>query len=315
MLTRRTVILAGREATYGTDPSMTGSNGLLAYDVDIDIKGEVLKRDVLRDSLSPLPHVIGMKEVALTFKTELKGNGVTGTAPNVPEIDPMLHACAFATAAVGGTGLTYNLVSNENTIGSASMKVYIDGNLHKITGARGTMKLAMEAGKYGVCEWEFSGLYNAVSAATIPDISGLTANKPPIVYNSSFQIGGYSPVCSSLNLDLGNNVVRRDDLNSTDGVHSFRIAGREGKMEFTPDAVVESSNPYWGDWSGDVVDTYSVIVGASAGTGNKIDISGFFQIETNKYGDADGIRQYEIAASLCSSDADAQNDEMTIKFR
>lgn len=313
MLTRRTVLLAARETAYGTDPAMTGSNGLLAYDVDMDIKGEVLMRDVLRDSLSPLPHVIGMKEVSLSFKTELKGNGVTGTRPNAPEIDPLLFGCAFGTASAEGTGITYSLQSAESSIGSASIKVYMDGNLHKITGCRGTMKMTLEAGKYGVCEWEFQGLYNAVSAATIPDIAGLTQNKPPIVYNASFQIGGFSPVCSALNIDLANNVIRRDDLNATYGVDSFRISGRQGKMEFTPDAVVESSNPYWGDWSGNVVDTYSIGVGSS--TGNAIDIRGYFQIETNKYGDSDGIRTYDVSASLCSSDADAQNDELNITFR
>ena len=43
MLTRRTVILCKREAVYGTDSAMAPStDGVLAYDVDIDIKGEKL---------------------------------------------------------------------------------------------------------------------------------------------------------------------------------------------------------------------------------------------------------------------------------
>lgn len=316
MLTRRTVILAAEETTYGTDPAMTGSNGLLAWDVELDIKGEVLKRSVYRDTLSPLPNVIGMKEILVTFKAEMKGNGVTGTRPNVPELHPLLRGCAFGTASAVGTAITYNLVSSEDEISSTALKVYKDGNLHKITGARGTAKAVLEAGKYGVMEFEFSGLYNAVIASTIPDISGLTDNKPPIVYNSSFQIGGFSPVCSRMQVDLGNQVVRRDDLNATFGVNSFRIAAREPKIEFDVDAVVESSNPFWGDWAGEIVDTYSIsIQGSVANTGNIIDMSGFFQYETNKYGDADGISTYEITATLCSSGSNSQNDELEVKFR
>lgn len=312
MLTRRTVILAEREATYGTDPAMTGTNGILAWDVEIDVIGEVLAREVQRDTLSPLPHVIGMKEVSVTFKTEIKGNGVTGTGANEPELDPILHGCGFATAEQVSSFLTYELQSAESTMGSTALKVYKDGNLHKIVGARGTVKVMLEAGKYGIAEVEMKGLYTPVIADTIPDVSGLTANKPPIVYNSSFQIAGFSPVCTKAEFDLGNNVVRRDDLNATYGVDSFRISSRAPKFNFTADAVVESSNPFWGDWSGDVVDTYGITIGATAG--NMLVLEGFFQIETNKYGDQDGISQYDVAASLCSSDADSSDDEMKFKF-
>jgi len=312
MLTRRTVILAEREATYGTDPAMTGTDGILAFDVDINIVGEVLKRDVMRDTLSQLPGVVGMKEVELTFKTEIKGNGLSGTGTAVPELDPLLHGCGFATAAITGTDLSYVLQSAESSMGSTALKVYKDGNLHKITGSRGTVKAMLEAGKYGVLEFSFKGLYNAVIASTIPDLSGLSANKPPVVYNASFVIDTFSPVCSKMEIDLANGVARNDDINATYGVNSFRIASREPKASFTADAVVESSNPFWGDWSGDVVNPYSVTVGATAG--NKVRLSGFMQTETNKYADADGISKYEVAAALVSSTPDTQNDELVIKF-
>jgi len=310
MLTRKTVILAKRETTYGTDPAMTGTDGLLAWDVEIDIKGEVLKRDVMRDTLTQLPHVIGMKDVTLTFKTELKGR-LVGTGV-VPEIDPLLHACAFSTAAIVGTSTVYTPVSEETSIGSTSLKVYKDGNLHKITGSRGTFKINLEAGQYGVCEWEFSGKYNAIAASTIPNISGLGTEKPPIVYNASFNIGGFSPVCTRASIDCGNNVVQRASLNASYGVAGYRITGREPKLEFDADAVVESSNPFWGDWSGDVVDTFGVYLGVSAG--NKINITGIFQYETNKYGDNDGVSTYECVAALCGSNNDSENDELTLTF-
>ena len=312
MLTRRTVILCTREATYGTDPVMTGSNGLLAWDVDIDVKGEILERDVLRDTLTPMPHVIGMKDVTVSFKTELKGGGLSGTGAAAPEYDPLLHACALGTAEITGTSLVYEPKSAESNIGSASLKVYKDGNLHKIVGARGTFKTTFEAGQYGVLEWELSGKYTPVIADTIPDVGGLANVLPPIVYNSSFQIGGFSPVCSRAMIDLANDVVRRADLNASYGVDSFRIAARKPVIEFDVDAVVESSNPFWTDWAGDVIDTYSINLGTTAG--NKVQFSGIFQYNSNKYGDADGVSQYECVAALCSSNADGEDDEMVLTF-
>lgn len=310
MLTRRTVILATRETTYGTDPAMTGSNAILAYDVDIDIKGEILQRDILRDSLSTMPHGIGMKDCTLTFKAELKGAGLTGTVPTQPEIGLLLSGCGFNTGVNTGTTLVFSLVSQESLMNSIAFKVYKDGNLHKIVGSRGTAKFVLEAGKYGLGEFSFSGLYTPVSAATIPDISGLTQNKPPIVYNSSFNIGGFSPVCSKAEIDLATTVMRRDNLNATYGVSGFRLTSRKPTLNFDADAVVESSNPFWGDWSGEIVDTFSVKIGSTAG--NIVKLSGLFQYESNKYGDQEGVSKYDCTAALVSSDANTQNDELTV---
>lgn len=310
MLTRKTVILAGLETTYGTDPALLSTaNGILASDVNIDIKGEVLKREVVRDSLSQMSHVIGMKEVELTFKTEVKGNG-SGTNP---EMDSLLQACGFNTAAHALTAnIIYSLQSTEDNLKSISLYVYKDKNRHKVTGARGTVKFNLEAGKYGFAEWTINGIYNAVETLSTPDISGIGVNKPPVIYGAGFQIGGFSPVCSKLEIDLGNKLARRDDLNALSGVAGFIITSREPKMKFDADAVVEASNPFWGDWAGNVIDTYAVQAGTTAG--NVVKFNGFFELESNKYGDKDGITKYECEAALVSSTPDTQNDELTITF-
>lgn len=313
MLTRRTTIWAIKETTYGTDPAMTSSNSILAYDVDINIKGEVLKRPVLRDTLSQLPHVVGMKECEITFKTELKGAGLTGTLPNAPENAVLFQGCGFNTGLASGTGRLYSLVSSESDLSSVSFRVFVDGNAHKILGSRGNVKLNLNAGNYGEAEWSFMGIFDPVNAATLPDLAGLGDELPPIVYNSDFQIGGFSPVCSAMEIDLGNNVVRRDSLNATYGVEGFRLTGREPKATFDADSVVESSNPFWGDWEGSVINTFGITIGSNSG--NIIDVYGHFQYEQPKYGDSDGVRKYDINASLCSSSVNTQDDELYIKFR
>lgn len=306
MLTRRTVVTAIAEAVYGTDPVMTGSNAILAWDVNLDIKGEVLERIFLRDSLSPMPHVIGMKEVELSFKTEIVGSN------SAPMIAPLLSACGFGTGVTSGTALNYALVSTEINMPSASLYVFKDGNRHKVTGSRGNLKITAEAGKYGIAEFTMRGLYNAVDAAAIPDIAGLSANKPPICYSSAFQIGGFSPVSSKLEIDLGNEIARSDSLNATTGVGFFRIASRKPTMSFDADAVVEASNPFWGDWSGAVVDTFAINIGTVAG--NRLLCEGIFELSQNKYGDKDGISKYDCQAALVSSDANSQNDEFKLKY-
>lgn len=318
MLTRQTVLWCKRETLYGSDPAMTGTDGLLAWDVNLDIKGEQLTRDVLRDTLSPISHVIGMKEVELSFKTELKGIGAhPGTAANLAawDFDRLISGCSFNTGTLNGTQITYALISNDSAVNSLSFYVHLGdsnaGNRHKIVGARGTVKFNLQAGKFGEAEWNFKGLYNAVIAATLPGLQGVSSLQPPIIYNSSFQIAGFSPVCSKAEIDLGVDVVRRDSLNAAAGVHSFRITGRKPKLSFDADAVVESSNPFWGDWDGSVVDTFGITIGTNAQ--NRIDINGYFEYIQPKYGDADGVRKFDCEAAIISSNATTGNDEITIK--
>jgi len=305
MLTRRTVITAIAETAYGTDPAMTGTNAILAWDVNLDVKGEVLERLYLRDSLSPISHVVGMKEVELSFKSELVGSNAA------PMIGPILSACGFGTGVTTGTALVYSLVSSEVNMPSVAIYVYKDGNRHKVLGARGTVKFLLEAGKYGIAEFAMKGLYDPVAAVAVPDVSGLSANKPPICYNSSFQIGGFSPVSSKLEIDMANDIARADSLNATYGVAMFRIAGRKPKMTFDADAVLEASNPFWGDWSGHVVDTFAIDIGTA---GNRYILSGIFQLLQPKYGDKDGISKYDIDAALVSSNPDSQNDELKLTY-
>jgi hypothetical protein len=311
MLTRRTVILVAAETTYGTDPAIAGFSPLLAWDVNPDIKGEVLERNILRDTLTQMGNKIGMKEVGITFKTEVKG---ALNSTSAPEWGDLMRGCGFvssSTAAITQTAFTFTPVSSDTGVTSLSILAYMDGNLHKITGCRGSFKAILEAGKYGIFDWDFKGLYNPVSAATIPDISTASTVKPPIVYAAAFQIGGFSPVCSKCEIDRENDVTRRDDLNATYGVRDFRISDRKGKLSFDADAVVESSNPFWGDWAGEVIDTYAICVGTGT-LGNQIKFSGYFQYKQNKYADKDGIRTYECEAELVSSSPNTQNDELII---
>ena len=264
MLTRRTVIVAGREAVYGTDPALTPSNALYAYDVDVDFKGEVLERDIMRDTLSRIGHVIGMKECTLTFKTELKGI-VNPTGTVEPEVGVLLSGCGFNTGVMTGTTRKYSLVSDEASINSLSFRVYKDGNVHKVLGSRGTFKAALTAGKYGEVSWEFQGLFDPVATGTVLDHAGAPTGVPPIVYNSGFQIAGFSPVCSTAEIDMGNEITKRASLNASYGIAGFRLTGRKPMMTFKADAVVESSNPFWGDWAGAIVDTWAIQIGSNAG--------------------------------------------------
>ena len=98
-LKKRSLVLAKVEATEGVDPIPTpGANAILVSNPLVKVIPDLLKREFDSPSLSPQAHVIGLKEVEVTFGTELKGSGTAnaGGAGDIPEIDPLLQACGFA---------------------------------------------------------------------------------------------------------------------------------------------------------------------------------------------------------------------------
>lgn len=194
--------------TYGTDPvPVPGANAILVSSPEVKVDGERLVREFDSATLGALGHVIGIKSATVTFSTELKGSGTAnaGGAGDVPEIDPLLQACGFALTATaesgGGVGdgdLTYDPVSTNRK--SVTLYIYLGDVLHKITGAYGNFSLDLNAGKHGVINWEFQGLYIKPTDAAIPGELRTTPRlrgRTFLPISPSVRTVQYSKVCQS----------------------------------------------------------------------------------------------------------------------
>lgn len=308
MLTRRTVLLAKTETTYGTDATpTTTSNALLVSEPTIKITGEVLDRDYLRDSLSPMAPIIGMKEAEIDFVTELKGSGAAGVAPI---IGVLFKGCGMAETITTSASVTYAPQSNEANVGSLTIYFYRDGNLHKLTGARGSFALTLEAGKYAKLKFNFKGLYNAVSASACPSVTISESTAPVPVYGTSTTWGTYSPIASNLSVEYGNEITRIESINAAAGVDSFRISARKPQGKMSLAAIVEATHPVWADWASSTVRALVSTLGAVAG--NIVTISAPKCVPTSvDYGDDAGVTTYDLPF-LLTKNADAGDDELKI---
>lgn len=97
LLSRQAVVAAKVEVTEGTEESLAAGDAVLVYDVSFTPDVSTFERTPARSTLSKLPSVRGTKLGTLTFRTEIKGSGSVGTAP---EWDEYLQACGFAKATV-----------------------------------------------------------------------------------------------------------------------------------------------------------------------------------------------------------------------
>lgn len=135
-LTRRTVVQAVAEATYGTDPG-SGYVGLLTKTgSEVKVGGETITRETLRNTLSPRGHVVGSKQTELTLPLEFRGAGDAGAgALNTPEIDVLLKACSMARetglviimSGVAGSFEIGETVTNDTQANAVGTVADIDG--------------------------------------------------------------------------------------------------------------------------------------------------------------------------------------------
>lgn len=309
MLTRKTVILAKVEGTYGQDATPTPSaNAILVKNVDVKPVGELVERDFLRTTLSPLEFVRGMKEHELSFETELKGTGSAGATPSWGWEGELLRACGLDETINTGVDISYEPVSA--SFESVTIYVYKDGIFHKLLGCRGTFVISGTVGQYLTVRWTFRGLYVAPTD-TSPGAQTFSSIKPPVLLSAGLTIASYSPVATSIEVAANNDLGRRTDINDAAGVKEILITGRKPGGSFDPESVLEATHPFWADWSAATAKALNIgPIGSTAG--NKITITApKLQLEEISYGDREGLQTYETPFRLAMSSGD---DELKIKF-
>jgi len=213
---RNTALLAKIETTEGTDATPTGAaNALLISNVTVNpLNAQNVDRDVVRPYFGGSEQLVGTAYVTIDFTVELAGSGTAGTAAPWGEL---LRACGFAeTGAAAYKQYAPDTPSNQK---SATLYYYDDGVLHKLLGAKGTVKIALGIGERPALAFSFTGKDGGVTAVANPSTT-LTSWKQPIVvtdpntgdvkFGSTYAAGvvtaGTSYTSQGLQLDLGNGV-------------------------------------------------------------------------------------------------------------
>lgn len=218
--TRNQVILAKIEATYGVDPTPTGAaNAILCSKPKITpLQANNVDRDLVRPFLGGSEQLVGTRNVSCEIEVELAGSGTLGTAP---AYGPLLRACALAEVLIALTRVDYTPITNGQE--SCTLYWYDDGVLHKISGARGNVKLGMGSGDRPTLMFSFQGLFSLPTAASAPAVD-FSAFKTPLTVSDANTgdvtfgatvastgapaVSGGTPYPSlGLDLDLGNAVT------------------------------------------------------------------------------------------------------------
>ena len=218
---RNTLILAKLEPTYGTDSApVGGTDALLVSDPTINpLVANSVARNFVRGYLGGSEQLVGTNYVEVSFTVEAAGSGTPTTAPAWGKL---LKACAWG-ETVATASVDYLPISTFGASTSLTIYYYLDGQLHKLLGARGTFQLAMGVGERPEFRFRFIGKNGGLTAASNPSPT-LTAWRTPLVvtdtnsgdlalggvtYTTATGVvsGGTGIVSKGLQLDAGNNLV------------------------------------------------------------------------------------------------------------
>ncbi len=213
--TRLRALLAKDEASYGTDPTATGSaNAILCTELSIEpIQSDEVTRDLIRSYLGNYDTLLANTRAQVTITVEMAGSGAAGTKPHY---SPLLTSCGMSETISAGTSVKYLPISSG--FDSCTIVYNADGIQHKLTGCRGTFSVNAEVGSIPTITFVMTGLYNAPTDTTMPTCT-FQNQATPLVFKqgntSSFQFQSYAAALNSFTFDLNNEIAYRELVGGT----------------------------------------------------------------------------------------------------
>lgn len=308
LLTRKRLLLAKTETTYGTDPTPTGAaNAILVRSLEITpLQADTVSRDLIRPYLGNSPQLLAQTRVEVTFEVELAGSGAAGTAP---AYGPVLKACGLAETVVASTSVTYAPVSS--SFSSVTLYFHNDGIRHKVTGCRGTFTMNAEVGQIPTLSFTLTGIYNAPTDTATPTPTYGNQADPLIFKNgntSNFSIFSYSGCLQSLSFDVANEVIYRELVGCT---KETLITNRAPSGDVVIEAPTIAAKDFFAIANGSATGSISFQHGATAG--NIVTFTAA-QADVNNptYSDQDGIQMLNLP--YLATPSSAGNDELSLAY-
>jgi hypothetical protein len=301
-LSKITAIGIKSETTQNTAVTPSATDFTYAWGVSVEPVPEMVPSEIQTQSLDQLFAILGSIWVKVKFKLPMRGSGTAGT--ELAPLSAMMKAAGMSATAIGGTSVSYLLVSapsgaNFYSLGTtATVEVYkgatTSGKKHIIKGAVvSSLKAVVPNKKFGYWEVEMLGLYTEFTEANIPATT-YNVTKPPQVASVNFTLLGVVTVgVANFELDYGLETTIREDFNSPQGVHGFMVTGRKPKFKCDPEVMAIATLNAPNKLTTNAEGTLSLAV--SGGAGNITTISApKAQLTNVQYGDRGGIFTYNI---------------------
>jgi hypothetical protein len=307
LLSRKRLILAKTESTYGTDSTPAGTDAVLVRSLEVTpLESDVVSRDLIRPYLGNSDQLLANSRVLCSFEVELAGSGTAGTAPRY---DALLKACGMSATIVASTSVTYAPVSA--SFSSCTIVYNVDGVQHKLTGARGTVTMNCELGQIPTLQFEMTGIYNAPTDTAQPSVT-YSNQATPLIFKegntSAFQFFSYAGCLNSVSFNLANEIIYRELIGCTKEVI---ITNRAPAGDVSIEAPTIATKDFFTLALGSTTGNLTFLHGTTAGnrvtfTAPQVDIT------QPSYTDQDGIQMLQLP--YVALPTTAGNNEFSLAF-
>jgi len=305
LLGRKKIVAAKIETTYGTDAAPTGTNAILVRNLSLTPQeSDFVDRNLIRPYLGRSQQIPAGIRVVLEFEVELAGSGAAGTAPGW---GALMRSCGFSETISAGVSVTYAPISA--SFESTTIYFNVDGVLHKMTGARGTMSLNLQVKQLPTIKFTLTGIYNTVTDTTalVPNFTAFQTPLPVTNVNTTpFTLHGYAAVMSEMSIDLSANIVHRTLVGGSEQV---LFTDRQPQGSITIEATTVAAKDWWTAAKNSTTGALSLTHGTVAG--NKVTIAApNVQLTKPTYTDLDGVQMLQMGMNLIPGSSG--NDEITV---
>jgi hypothetical protein len=307
LLSRKRLILAKTESTYGTDSSPAGSDAVLVRSLEVTpLEADVVSRDLIRPYYGNSDQLLANARVRCSFEVELAGSGTAGTAPRY---DALLKACGMASTIVASTSVTYAPVSS--SFSSCTIVYNLDGVQHKLTGARGTVSMNCQLGQIPTLQFELTGIYNAPTDTAAPTVT-YSNQATPLIFKegntSAFQFFSYSGCLSSVTFNLANEIIYQELVGCTKQV---LLTDRKPAGEVVIEAPTIATKDYFTLALGNTTGNLTFLHGTTAG--NRVTFTAAqADVTQPTYSEQNGIAMLNLP--YVALPTTAGNDEFSLAF-
>ena len=209
------VIAAKAEGVYGTDagPTLAADAVLTRNFQTTPLEVDQINRNLDTNKYGATKGKPSNARVRSSYEVELAGSGAAGTAPAFMRI---LAACGLTAPALdAGVDARQTFAQIGEVPGSLTEYAWVDDQLRKTLGQRGTFSLDMTAGGLPFTSVQMTGLVptNAPREVLAPGEADFSAWVEPVEVNNEntvFTLDGYAAIMRSLRIEAGVNINLRN---------------------------------------------------------------------------------------------------------
>ncbi|MAS98342.1 MAG: hypothetical protein CMF29_05390 [Kiritimatiellaceae bacterium] len=187
LLERAALVQVKAESSYGVEPTIAGSDAMLARSLTVTpLESDTVSRDLIRSWLGNSEQLLALTRVSVEMEVEIAGSGTGGTASR---IDSLLKACGMAST------VTSSAVTGSSQAGSS-------GSITLASGANATddyyngMQITITSGTGNTHKGLIVDYVGSTKVATVKPITATFVPGASSGYSIAANVG-YVPVSSN----------------------------------------------------------------------------------------------------------------------